>query len=243
MSLIENIECNQLVNQVKMSKNFNAMTERERSKLIAEAKAIEEGKFAENNIPDFRKRITMLGGLARSALEALVEVREEMGSMKKDVSDLKELKPIVEGMKVQITDLGEKMTGLGNNIDNLQKSMDEKHDKVERVVKVCEEALQGINTKLEEDSEDRNREREERERERKEREEEKLANDRALVAPNLILYGLNQEAGENPVALRNKVEEVFYNVLGLSGEEVIIEKVTRFGKRGEAAASAAARPP
>lgn len=225
-----------------MFKNFNAMTERERSKAMGEAKTIEEGKFGDS-IPDMKKRLTVLGGLARSAFEALAEAREEMNSMKKDVTDLKELKPIVEGMGVQISDLGKQMTGLGNNIENLQKSMDAKHDKVDKVVNVCMEALDGIKTKLEEDSEDRNKEREERDRERKVREEERLENDRSLVAPNLMLYGLNQETGENPTTLRNKVENLFYNILGLGREEVIIEKVIRFGKRGDAAASAAARAP
>ena len=72
------------------------MTERERSKAMGEAKTIEEGKFGDS-IPDMKKRLTVLGGLARSAFEALAEAREEMNSMKKDVTDLKELKPIVEG--------------------------------------------------------------------------------------------------------------------------------------------------
>lgn len=224
-----------------MSKNFNAMTERERSKAMGEVKIIEEGKFGDS-IPEMKKRITALGGFVRSAFEALAEVREEMGSMKKDVTELKELKPIVEGMGSQITELGKQMTGLGSNIDNLQKSMNEKHEKVDKVMNVCTEALDGIKVKLEEDSEDRGKEREERERERQQREEEKLAIDRNLVAPNLILYGLNQDTGENPAALRNKLGDIFYNILGLGREEIIIEKVIRFGKRGEAAASAAARP-
>ena len=216
-------------------------TKRAMEGLITDCKTISEGKF-KDSLPEMKQKISLLGGSMKIALEGLLAAREEMSEVKRDVADLKELKPLVEemGQKVtnlgaQVSGIGEQMSGLNTNIEKLQKKMDEKHENVDKSMGITVAALEDIGIKMDE-------EKEVRERERQKREEEQLNYDRSLVAPCLILYGLDQEAGESAAALHNKVGNVFYNVLELREEEVVIEKVMRFGKPGTTA-GASARPP
>ena len=241
-------------------------TKRGLDKAISDCQTISEGKF-KDSLPDMKVKLCSVAGLTKMALEALVSAREEINDLKKDVSELKTLKPLVEGMGEKVSDLGEKvegmgkqvtglgeqMSGLGTEIQKLQKNTDAKLDKHDESMALAMDALKGIDAKMQEEKETREKymeeEREMRKKERQLREESQLAYERSCVAPCLILYGLKMEAEENNIDLLKNIEGLF-KVIGVKPEDVRIDKVMRFGggkaqagPDGASATAGPARPP
>ena len=223
-------------------------------KAMADCMAISEGKFKDSN-PDLKKNVTSLATLMKTAFESLIVAREDIVELRQDVSDLKELDKKVTDLGTQVTNLGEKMTGLGEDIQRQQKNTDAKLDKHDQTMKKAMEALTGIDKKLGEEKEAREKymeeERESREkymeevreaqeREKRLREEAEIEYESSQVAPNLILYGFKMEEDETNRDLMRNIERLFYEVIGLNRDVVIVEKVVRFGgkKAAETAAGA-----
>ena len=129
--------------------SFHMMTTtRGLEKAMAECQAI--GEDFKDSLPDLKKNLGTLGGFAKMAFEALMLTREEINDLKKDITELKQLKPLVGYMGQKVTGIGEQMTDLVAEIQKLQKNTDTKLDKSDTSMALVMEALKGIDSKLEE---------------------------------------------------------------------------------------------
>ena len=232
-------------------KPFSGLTVTKKKELNASLNKIAGGK-AGDSVPEIKAATTNLAELLQIAFKSIEEHDDKLEAVEKDLEEVKGLKEAVDKLtsdvnemsgslsKVEdsVSNISKQLKPLGklsNTMEEMKKNQDEKFKAMEgaaNLMKESTEAVKSIETKLEKEEEERERERGEREKERKAREEERIAYERACVAPCIMLYGFKMDRNENPTTLLRNVEELFRDTLGLSEEEVYIEKVMRFTLQG-----------